>query len=131
MSLEQQRHFHHYQQSQCGFRDDEWLDEDSAWFASTVCAMHDARNVFEWGLIAHFELSELEDDVYIVVEALRNSFKLIHNAIPKFVADSLEFADIVESDGAVREFWQILVVDGERQNTLVELNPFWRDGKLW
>ena len=73
---------------------------------------------------------DLLKDLHIIVEALRNSFSLLHERLFGFLLTHVvcdmepgQFEDVME-------FWQLLGVDAAMLEAVALVNPCWRDGQL-
>ena len=69
-------------------------------------------------------------DLFIVVEALRNTFDYLVSFSPEFIAGHIDSTELVGDEASVREFWLALGVDPCYMGILVELNLWFEDGKL-
>lgn len=107
------------------------LLELTDWFVSTGCAAHDCHNSIKWSL-ERSAGGDTTKDLHIVVESLRNSFKLLNARLVSFLQSKLSFYDTSSDDvEAVEAFWHTLGVGEDKLPLVVELNPKWEDGRLW
>ena len=126
-----QRHalFHHIQKSMSN--DHTILDELTDLVISTPCANHDAQNAFKWALSVHLAPADAVNDLHICIEALRNSYDLIHSHLHTFLEHKVSFTDADYDEADVASFWTAFGAEGQWLDQLVELNPWWADGRLW
>jgi len=73
------------------------------WDISTGCAAHDCQNALKWSLAPFHEGKEDLSALYIVMEALRNSYTSIVAYVPTFVDQHLVIDDAPFDEQAVYE----------------------------
>ena len=99
----------------------------------TPCALHDAQNSFKWALFNECCNADLQRDVYIAVESLRNSADLISRYINEWIMKRLSLVPPQPSEWVDRrrELWYALGVDLEVAELLAtDLQLAWSDGHL-
>jgi hypothetical protein len=96
----------------------------------TPCSLHDAQNGFRWGLFSSCRDAQLMRDLYITVEALRNSIDLLSSRLAGWIASCLTFVDSrdVQWLDQRRSLLEALAVDPEVAEALLELQLVW-DGR--
>ena len=100
----------------------------------TPCALHDSQNAFRWGLLSQCQDRQLMRDVYISVEALRNSADLLHSRIGSWIALTVDFREARGMDWVCRqrELWTALGVDADFVELLsAELELSFEGDTLW
>ena len=99
------------------------------WTLSTACVDHDCQNGIKWSLAPFHEGDDLQD-LYVVMEALRNSAEQIAQRVPEFVS---KYLDIVVDDGdrqATYEYWTAIGVEPEAVEQLTRLKLVWTGTRL-
>ena len=102
--------------------------------AITPCALHDSQNAFRWGLLSQCQDRQLMRDVYISVEALRNSADLLHSRMNTWLVSVMDFHPARGEDwvGRQRAVWTALGVEADLAELLAtELELCWEGDKLW
>ena len=81
----------------------------------TPCALHDGQNAFRWGLLSRCQDSQLMRDLYISVEALRNSTDLLHSKMNSWIVQRLDFREARGLDWVCRQrdLWTALGVEAD------------------
>ena len=100
----------------------------------TACALHDGQNAFRWGLLSHCQNRQLMRDVYISIEALRNSTDLLHSRISSWIASVLNFREARGMDWVSRQqdILTALGVEADIVELLAsDLELSWEGGCLW
>ena len=68
--------------------------------------------------------------IFVCIEAVRNSYDLLHRFLRQFVQGYLESADDDRDSQSVYEFWVALGVVPDLVDELVDLGLRWVGGKL-
>lgn len=97
-------------------------------FVSTGCASHDVSNALKWSFPAASGAETLKD-LHIAVESLRNSYRFLHQRLPRFIRESVAFAGPAPEDDLFN-FWRALGIDVDWLDLVASLNPHWCDGQL-
>ena len=70
------------------------------------------------------------DDLYIVLESLRNGYKHLQRHLPSFLVEFVLFDDISFDRDSLHAFWTALDVPPELCNMLADRGVLWQEGKL-
>ena len=70
------------------------------------------------------------DDLYIVLESLRNGYKHLQRHLPSFLVEFVLFDDISFDRDSLHAFWTSLYVPPELCNMLADRGVLWQEGKL-
>jgi hypothetical protein len=105
------------------------LKEMTDWHVSCACAAHDTHNALKWCL-APFSGPEVVKDMHVVLEALRNSFAILHAHLPRFLAAHLAYRDAPDTSSATEEFWRAMGVDVDNLDRVTEVAPWWDGSHL-
>ena len=105
------------------------LKEMTDWHVGCACAAHDAHNALKWSL-SSFSGPEVVKDMHVVLEALRNSFAILHAHLPRFLATHLAFRDAIDNSSATEDFWRTMGVDVENLDRVTEVAPWWDGSHL-
>ena len=101
-----------------------------SWLLCTGCGLHDVHNGLTWGLSKLLQSKDMLDDLYIVLESLRNGFKHLQVHLPAWLADVVVFDDISFDRDSLHAFWTALDVTPELCNMLADRGILWLEGKL-
>ena len=101
-----------------------------SWLLCTGCGLHDVHNGLTWGLSKLLQCKDMLDDLYIVLESLRNGFKELQVYLPAWLVDVVVFDDISYDRDSLHAFWTALDVAPELCNMLSERGILWLEGKL-
>ena len=100
----------------------------------TGCAAHDAQSAFRWALHKELADADLLRDVYVSVEALRNSYDLITSRLLSWISQRLSYAPAQSAFWMQHQrfLWQALDVEMETQEILSStLQLRFENGRLW
>ncbi len=103
------------------------------WQVCTACANHDCQNSLKWSCIPHLSNpKEGLSDLFITIESLRNSYDLLRMHLG-FLCCRISFRDDPgeQNEDALRQFWVALGAEVEGLEWLVDLDPWWEEGRLW
>ena len=100
------------------------------WAVCTGCALHDSSKALEWALAPHVVDKEMLKDMHIAIESCRNSFDLLVQYMPQFLARYMERSAAPYSKDDVASWWRCMGAPADRIEVLANLNPFWWQGKL-
>ena len=85
-----------------------------SWLLTTGCGLHDIHNGFTWGISKLLQSdSTLIDDMYIVLESLRNGYKHLQSHLSTFLLDHVVFKDCGWGRDDLHSFWTALDVEAE------------------
>ena len=70
------------------------------------------------------------DEMYIVLESLRNGFKHLQSHLSSFLMQHVAFEDMDVAQSDFLAFWTALDVPPDLSSMLAERGVFWKDGKL-
>lgn len=120
-----------------GSEDDPFASEAKldllTWVVATPCAVHDTHNGLKWSMYLHCQKTSVLQDVYVVVESLRNCLDLLHGFLGGWLADHLHFVSEEDLDDvdALQEMWYALGVEPSVVEVLAgELRLRWKRGRL-
>ena len=99
------------------------------WYCTTGCAAHDVQNSLKW-VLEPLATKDVVADAHVVVEALRNSFALLHGHMVQFLIQRVVFDQPESPPSEVRDFWQLLGIPVDMIDEIVAVNPFWCDNQL-
>ena len=85
----------------------------------------------KWALRPHGQTADVIKDLHIVIESLRNSFMLVHSRIGAWLAKTVSFDEREHDSDDINSFWSAVGVSGEWLEVVVDLNPWFADGRLW
>jgi len=101
------------------------------WVFTMKCTAHSCSNAVKTGLreVANDQLLE---NVHIAIEALRNGAEALHEHAMKFLMQHLCFSEQRSgSQSDIQVFWCSLGVTGSILDEFTEIDPVWRDDKLF
>ena len=101
-----------------------------SWLLCTGCGLHDIHNGLTWGLSKLEQSKIMLDDLYIVLESLRNGFKHLQAHLPAFLVEFVAFDDISFDRDSLYAFYTALDVTPELCTMLADKGILWFDGKL-
>ena len=102
-----------------------------SWLLCTGCGLHDIHNAFSWGISkVLLKSSDMLDQMYIVLESLRNGFKHLQSHLCSFLMQHVAFEDIDVDQSDLFAFWTALDISPDLSSMLAERGVFWKDGKL-
>ena len=102
-----------------------------SWLLTTGCGLHDIHNGFIWGISKLLQSdSTLIDDMYIVLESLRNGYKHLQSHLSTFLLGHVVFKDCGWGRDDLQSFWTALDVEAELCNMLSDRGVLWLDGSL-
>ena len=101
-----------------------------SWLLCTGCGLHDIHNGFSWGISKLLQGSGMLDELYIVLESLRNGYSHLQSHLSSFLTEHVVFEDIDVGEGDLFAFWVALDVPPELSSMLAERGVFWREGRL-
>ena len=61
------------------------------WVVCSPCALHDGHKSLSWAMRSHFSNTQLMNDIFIVIAAVRNSFALLHQYLAPWLSAKLTF----------------------------------------
>ena len=96
----------------------------------TACPLHDIQNGLKWGCAMYTKGSELRD-FHITMESLRNSAALLYQHVGEFIMYNLAFDPVDYDFDEVCAFWIAMGIHVDWVERIAELNPIWREGKLY
>lgn len=107
------------------------LQELLEWVVSCGCSVHDAHNSLKWGLYVQFSDTSLLKDIYIGIEALRNSYDLLQRFLGSWVSQVVRFVEQPVSAEVLAELWIALGISADMVEVLAhDLHLIWKDGFL-
>ena len=102
-----------------------------SWLLCTGCGLHDVHNAFSWGISKVLvQSSDMLDQMYIVLESLRNGFKHLQSHLASFLMQHVVFEDMDVAQSDLLAFWTALDITPDLSSMLAERGVFWKDGKL-
>ena len=99
------------------------------WLTQVGCAAHDASNGLKWGL-APRSAGDIVSDLYISVEAIRNTFVGLHSKLPLLLATTVVFDRHHVDDEAEAALWTALGVGPDWLGDFITVAPQWHRGAL-
>ena len=73
---------------------------------------------------------DLLDDLYIVLESLRNGYKHLQSHLASFLMELVLFEDISVDRDDLHSFWIAVDVPPELCHMLADRGVFWQEGRL-
>ena len=102
-----------------------------SWLVFTGCGLHDVHNGFAWGTSRYlFEGKEMLDELFIVIESLRNGYKHLQSHLSSFLLEHVLFQDGQVSRDSLLEFWTALDVPAELCHMLADRGVLWIGDRL-
>ena len=111
---------------------EEFWQQYMDWDVFIACVNHDVQNSLKWAVQHHLENpKEAMSDLFIVVEALRNSYVYLAAAMPEFIETYLDFTDEHYVDNeTLKAYWTAFGAKGDMHALLVDMNLWWTGEKL-
>ena len=100
------------------------------WVTCTGCAMHDASKALQWALDPWVTEKQMLKDLHIVIESCRQAYDLLEEYMPAFLIKHMERVDTPYSKAEVAHWWRCLGAGADWIDSLVDVNPFFLQGKL-
>jgi hypothetical protein len=105
----------------------------SEWVVCSPCALHDGHKSLSWAMRGQFSNTQLMNDIYIVIAAVRNSFGLLHLYLAPWLSAKLTFVadELLPSMDDRALIWTALGAEPALvQQLAFELRLQWKDDQL-
>lgn len=99
------------------------LLELTTWTLTGACKAHDAHRALRWALSTWIDDADTVKSAFLVIEALRNSYSMLVEHLPLWIAKTLRFSDW--SMNKQYEFWTLLGVLPDTIDLLMYLQLRW------
>ena len=97
----------------------------------TGCCCHDTHNAFKWGMHLEFQELDLLKELYIAIEAVRNSYGQLISHLPQWLLSRVRFVDVSHHRALELEMiWSVLGVDSGTIETMAGMGICFQCGCL-
>ena len=91
-----------------------------SWLLCTGCGLHDLHNGFTWGISKLLQGKTMLDELYIVLESLRNGYSYLQSHLSSFLMEHVLFEDMDVAQSDLLAFWVALDVPPELASMFAE-----------
>ena len=103
-----------------------------SWLLCTGCGLHDIHNGFSWGISKFLQSKDMLDELFIVLESLRNGYKHLQQHLASFLVEKVVFEDLEGVNTYdLQAFWAALDVPPDLCAMLSERGVWWQNGNLY